>query len=232
MIPNSRYFRLTAYLLAFLVFLNFGYAKKKEKDPIEALREKWSAFDFKFADDWQVEVSAFFILRSPEFMEEYFKILEEKQQITEEEITQQKTVLDEFLVVEVSMEALKKEDLAADLWKFELKDKQRNTYDPIKVESLPVAKGDEYIASFKSFQPVTVQKKEGGSTVESITPTFFVPEKGQNWVTTFILYFPKNNPETNTPIYTQNIKEWEIKANKKRVRLSGKWKIDKILKKK
>jgi len=232
MIFNNRFFRLTAYLPVFLVLLNFGYAKKKEKDPIETLREKWSTFDFKFDDNWQVEVSAFFILRSPEFMEEYFKILAEKQQITDEEIAQQKAVLDEYLVVEVSMEALAKEDLAADIWKFELEDESSNTYDPIKVESLPVAKGDEFIASFKSFQPVTVQKKEGGSTVESITPTFFVPEKGQNWVTTFILYFPKNHPETNMPLYTQDVKELEIKASKKRVRLSGKWKIDKILKKK
>ena len=94
-----------------------GYAKKKKKkDPIEALREKWSAFDFKFNDDWQVEVSAFFILRSPEFMEEYFKILQDGEKITDEEITQQEAILDEYLVVEVSMEALKKEDLVADIW--------------------------------------------------------------------------------------------------------------------
>jgi hypothetical protein len=142
-------------------------------------------------------------------MEEYFKILQDQQKLTEEEITKQKTILDEYLVVEVSMEALKKEDLAADIWTFELKDKSRNTYDPINVESLLGTKGDEFIASFKSFQPVTVQKKEGGSTVESITPTFFVPEKAHNWVTTFILYFPKNNPEPTCPSTVKKSKSWK-----------------------
>ncbi len=135
MIPNSRFFRLATLLLLLLVLLNLGYAnKKKKKDPIEVLRNKWSTFDFKFNDKWQVEVFAFFILRSPEFIEEYLKILQDQQKITEEEITKQKTILDEYLVVEVSMEALKKEDLAADIWTFELKDKSRNTYDPINVE--------------------------------------------------------------------------------------------------
>jgi hypothetical protein len=51
MITNSLFFRLATLLLLLLVLLNLGYAnKKKKKDPIEVLRNKWSTFDFKFND--------------------------------------------------------------------------------------------------------------------------------------------------------------------------------------
>lgn len=230
--PDSRFFNITALLLISIVLINLGYAeKKKPKDPVELLRGKWGTFDWKYDDNWQVEVFAFFVLRSPEFTEEYVKILQDKKQITDDDIAREKRILEEYLIVEVSMEAMIEEDLGADVWTFELRDKSRNTYKPIKVESFPIIKGEEYTSSYKSFQPITVEKKEGERSIESMKPTFFTPDKAQDWVTSFILYFPKNNPETNKPIYHKKAKELEIRAKKRGVRLGGKWKIEKILRK-
>lgn len=231
---TSRFLKVLSVLLVFFIILNPGYGKKKkkEKDPIELLRDKWGTFDWRFDDNWQVGKFVFFVLRSPEYLDEYFKLLREKQEISEEIISKEKAVLEEYLVVEVSLEAINKNDLNLDKWKFELKDKDGNKFKPIHIEATPVTKGREYIASFKAFKPITMQKKRGDVTIESSTPVFYLPDKASNWVCTCILYFPKNNPETEMPIYHKDAKELRIRAKTKAARLSGTWKIDKILGKK
>jgi hypothetical protein len=216
--------------LVFLCFLNLSFSDKtKEKDPVEILKGKWSAFDFEYTDDWEVEIFGFFVLRTPQFMEEYYALLKERQDISDEDIAQDMALVEEFLIVEASMEALKKEKLIVDNWKFELKDKNKNKFKPIKVESSPITRGDEYIASYRAFTPFTVEKRKAGKTVEKTTPVFFVPEKASDWTCTFLLYFPITNPETEELIFHKRSKELELVAKTRGTTLKGKWKVEKLL---
>jgi hypothetical protein len=63
------------------------------------------------------------------------------------------------------------ENIRIDKWQLELKDRNRNTYKPIKIEASSLSEGDEYIASYKAFTPLAVEKRKAGVThIFSIDP--------------------------------------------------------------
>lgn len=141
MLKRPNLTKLSICSLTFVFVANFVFCyEKKEEDPIEILKGKWSAFDFKYSDDWDVSHFGFFVLRTPQFLKEYYALLKQWQEISDEDIAQDMALAEEFLIIEASMEALNKDHLIVDKWKFELKDKNRNKYKPIKVESSSIAK--------------------------------------------------------------------------------------------
>ena len=220
-------------VLGLLVVLSLvsgcAMGKKGPKDPVEELENQWSVFDFHFGDNWEIAESGWFTLRTPTFVDEYYRILQEKTEVSEEEIAKEKEIADQYLVVQASLEYLDKKYLEKGTWEFKLKDDLENTYEPLSVEASPISKGEEVTTGYESFQPVTVTKKRGDVTVESITPSFYIPKEAHNWCRTYVLYFPKNQPGSEVPILNENTEWLEIKAKNGRKNLSGKWKIKKIL---
>jgi hypothetical protein len=114
-----------------------------------------------------------------------------------------------------------------------LTDDKANKYEPVRVDASPITRGEEYTASYEAFRPVTLVKKRGGTTVESITPTFYSPQEAHNWCRTYVLYFTKTQPDSDIPILNENTKKLEIEARLPgllvpRARLSGEWKVEKL----
>lgn len=123
--------------------------------------------------------------------------------------------MEKHLVVEMNMEVRAKGELEESRWKFTLRDDKKNTYTPSAIETSPIAKGEEYIASFEAYRPVKLVKKSGGVPIESITPTFYRAQTAQDWVRTFVLYFPRNRPNSDVPIVNENTGHIELEAQMK-----------------
>jgi hypothetical protein len=130
-------------------------------------------------------------------------MLQERTTVDSSEIEKEMALLDEYLIFEVNIDALDKKELEQD-WNFKIdvKDINRESFEmePLSVEGNEITKGEEYMTGFQSFKPVTVVKKKGDITVESVTPTFYMPEKSQEWCRTYILYFPATYPDSDKPI--------------------------------
>jgi hypothetical protein len=229
----------TVGLLTVFFFINFMPGcgglniVEESKDPIEILEGKWAAYDFQYGKDWEVAEWGWFVLRTPQFVDGYYRLLREKRDISDEQIRKEKAIVEKYLVIEASLEYRDKKFLEEGNWEFELTDDKANKYEPIRVDASPITRGEEYTASYEAFRPVTLEKKRGGATVESITPTFYSPQKAHNWCRTYVLYFPKNQPDSDIPILNENIKELEIEAKlpglfAPRARLTGEWKVEKL----
>jgi hypothetical protein len=105
------------------------------------------------------------------------------------------------------------------------KDKNRFEFKPLKVDTTELQKGEEIITDFKGFQPVTVVKKKGDITQETITPTFWKAERSNLWNKTFILYFPAHYPDTEIPILSDQTLSIEFDADTKGIiSMTGRWK--------
>ncbi len=235
---SSRSLLLLSLLISVCLIACAHTKGKKAKDPIEELRSEWSDSDFKFGDDWQVDKAATFLFRSPEYVERYYDLLPDTQAVSEEEITEEKVLAEEYLVFEVTMEYRDKGDLEGRDWKFVLEDGHDNKFKPVDVERSPITTGEEYTASYQSFSPITVERTRGGATVESVTPVFYIPEKASDWCQTFVVYFPRNNPDTGTPILSRDAEKLQLRARGKEKKglikttdeLTGKWKAEGLLK--
>jgi hypothetical protein len=126
--------------------------------------------------------------------------VKEKQNVSEEQITKEKAILEEYLVIEASLEFLDRNTLEHGKWTFELKDDKNNKHTPIRIDASRVTRGEEVTTSHDTLKVVTVEKQREGGTTESISPTIYVPQKTQNWCRTYVLYFPKNQPNSEIPI--------------------------------
>jgi hypothetical protein len=186
-------------------------------------------------DNYQVDHFTWFLLRTPEYVETYYQLLGQKTPVSRDTIEKEMKAAEKHLVVEVNLEAHDKMDLELDKWKFRLKDDHDNEYSPIAVEASEIMQGEEYVKSYNAFQPVTVEKKRGNVTVESITPTFYIPEKGTSWLRTVVLYYPRNQKDSDTPIINENTGTIELEAKLKRGLIGSKtlrvkWKAGELVK--
>lgn len=228
----SRFLRV--FLGLTLLFLSIGFImagcvpeKYKIKDPLEAHERAWSSLDLTMTKNYDVDRFGWFLLRTPEYLDQYFSLLGKKREVTPEEIEKEKGIVQKYLVVEINMETRARDELEESRWKFTLSDDAKNTYTPIAMETSPIAKGEEYIAAFEAYRPVKLVKKSGGVPIESITPTFYRAQTAQDWVRTFVLYFPRNRPNSDVPIVHENTGQIELEAQLKRrvtsTTLRAKW---------
>jgi hypothetical protein len=228
--------KMTICLVASLLLANFvpgcgGMGMVQEPpDPIEELQGKWAAYDFNYGSNYELKEWAWFVLRTPEYVDQYYDLLKEKEEIPEEQIRKEKAKVEDYLVIEASLEFLDRNTLEHGKWNFELKDDKDNKYTPVRIDASPVTQGKEVTTSYDALKVVTVEKKRGGVTTESITPTFYVPQEAHNWCRTYILYFPKNQPDSENPVLSKSTEELEIVARVRGLlgsttRLKGKWKV-------
>jgi hypothetical protein len=203
----------------FLTFVNpTGCIPKKYliTDPVEAHERAWSRFDFTMDNDYNTDHFTWFLLRTPQYVETYYRLLGRKQPVDTKTVQREIKAAEKHLVVEVNLEAMNQKDLDLDKWKFRLYDDKRHKYKPIAVDVSEIMRGEEYIRSFNTYQPVILKKKSGNVTVESITPTFYTPNTETAWLRTLVLYFPVFRKGSTTPIVNENVGEIKLEAKLKR----------------
>ena len=227
--------KLISYcLIAIFIFcvnpcLNAQKKDKKKKEPLDLLKDKWSQFDFHFGDNWEVERMSTFLLKSREFVEDYYDLIKETAVMDEELMQNDINLSQQYVIIEFNHQDLEKRVYGQD-WDFDLevKDTDKNSFEfkPVKVDTTEVLKGEEIITGFKGIQPVTVEKKRGHITEERITPTFYKAEKSNLWNRTYIIYFPASYPDSDTPIYSNRTSLVRFDADTKGIiSMTAKWKI-------
>jgi hypothetical protein len=76
---------LSCFIIALSFWTNYIInAQKKEKDPLDLLKAQWGQFDFHFGDNWEIERMSTFLLKSREFVEDYYALLKDSAVIDEE----------------------------------------------------------------------------------------------------------------------------------------------------
>jgi hypothetical protein len=227
--------RLLSYCLIAIIILsvntclNAQKKDKKEKDPLDLLKDKWGQFDFHFGDNWEIERMSTFILKSREFVEDYYNLMEGSAAMDEELMQNDLGLSQQYVIIEFNHQDLEKRVYDQD-WKFDLevRDNDKNSYQfkPVKVDTTEVQKGEEIITDFKGIQPVTVEKKRGNITQERITPTFWKAEKSNLWNRTYIIYFPAFYPDSDIPIYSDRTSLVRFDADTKGIiSMTAKWKV-------
>ncbi len=202
---------------------------KKEKDPLDMLKDKWGQFDFHFGDNWEIERMSTFLLKSREFVEDYYGLMKESDAMDEELMQNDINLSQQYVIIEFNHQDLEKKVYDQD-WKFDLEvqDNDKNSYEfkPVKVDTTQVLKGEEIITDFKGFQPVTVEKKRGNITEERITPTFWKAEKSNLWNRTYIIYYPAFYPDSEIPILSNHTSLIQFDADTKGIiSMTAKWKF-------
>jgi len=203
--------------------------KKKEKEPLDMLKDQWGQFDFHFGDNWEIERMSTFLLKSKEFVNEYYELLKETAAMDEELMQNDLQLSEQYVIVEFNHQDLEQKVYDQE-WKFDLevKDKEKNYHKlkPIKVDTTEIQKGEEIITNFKGIQPVTVIKKQGNITKERITPTFYKAEKSNLWNRTYIIYYPATYPGSKNRIYSDRTDLIRFNADTKGIiSMTGKWKF-------
>jgi hypothetical protein len=209
--------------------LNAQKKDKKEKDPLDILKDQWGQFDFHFGDNWEIERMSTFLLKSKEFVEDYYALIKDSVATDEELMQNDISLSQKYVIIEFNHEDLEKKVYVQD-WKFELgvRDNDKNSYEfkPVKVDTTEVLKGEEIITDFKGIQPITVEKKRGNITQERITPTFWKTEKSNLWNRTYIIYFPAFYPDSDVPIYSDRTSLFRFDADTKGIiSMTAKWKV-------
>jgi len=219
-------------IIVFLFLMPLANAQKNKKDPLELLKKEWGQFDFHFGDNWEVERMSTFILKTKEFVEDYYALMKENMEIDEELMQNDIHLCQQYVIIEFNHQDLEKKVYGQD-WSFELEvrdqDKNNFEFEPLKVDTTEVLKGEEIITDFKGIQPVTVIKKRGNITEERITPTFWKAEKSNLWNKTYVVYFPALYPDTQTPVYSDQTKSIHFSADTKGIiSMRATWKYKKL----
>lgn len=218
------------FILCVNTCLNAQNKDKKEKDPLDLLKDKWGQFDFHFGDNWEIERMSTFILKSREFVEDYYNLMQGSAAMDEELMQNDISLSQQYVIIEFNHQDLEKKVYGQD-WSFDLevRDNDKNSYQfkPVKVDTTEVQKGEEIITDFKGIQPVTVEKKRGNITEERITPTFWKAEKSNLWNRTYIIYFPAFYPDSDIPIYSDRTSLIRFDADTKGIiSMTAKWKVN------
>jgi len=221
----------TCYLMVilFLVSIEINAQRKNKKSPLELLKDQWGKFDFHFSDDWEVERMNTFLLKTEEFVEDYYEIIKDSMEIDEEIKKNDLNLCRQFLIIEFNHHDLEKKVYGQD-WQFDLevqnKDKNRCKFKPVKVDTTETLKGEEMITGFHGIQPATVIKKRGQITEKKITPTFWSVEKSNLWNKTYIVYFPTNYPDSEIPILSDMTNMVQFDADTKGIiSMTARWKF-------
>jgi hypothetical protein len=223
------YCLIVTFILCVNMCLNAQKKEKKEKDPLDLLKDQWGQFDFHFGDNWEIERMSTFLLKSKEFVEDYYALIKDSVATDEELMQNDINLTQKYVIIEFNHEDLEKKVYDQD-WKFDLevRDNDKNSYEfkPVKVDTTRVLKGEEIITDFKGIQPVTVEKKRGNITQERITPTFWKAEKSNLWNRTYIVYFPAFYPDSDIPIYSDRTSLIRFDTDTKGIiSMTAKWKV-------
>lgn len=199
------------------IVIPFGCIPKKYliTDPVEAHERAWSRLDFTMDANYKTDHFTWFLLRTPEYVETYYHLVGQKQAVDDKTIRTEMAAVEKYLVVEVNLETMNQKDLDLEKWKFRLYDDKGRKYKPVSVDASKIMRGEEYTRSFNAYQPVTVVKKRGNVTVESITPTFYTPNTATAWLRRLVLYFPVFQEDSTIPIVNENAGKIELEAKLK-----------------